>query len=315
MIRRTERQTRASSPWPSPSASCTRDRCSIANLLVGDGARRARPSRRERGRHDSPAPRRLRGRRAPARSPPSRAPVDVVADPASPRGGCLVQSDVRLASTSASTAQFARAVAHAARRRRAPTTESAWPRRWCAEPELSLETYLARVCAQPSRRRVIGQVVRVVGLLIESVGPRASVGEVCEVRQPRAASRRCRSRSSASGTGACCRCRSARRRASGRATRRVARRHACTGARSATALLGPRDRRASAARSTASARSPRPPRRRCSAAALNPLAREPIDAPHRHRRARDRRAAHVRPRPAHRRSSAAAASARARCSA
>jgi len=47
--------------------------------------------------------------------------------------------------------------------------------------ELSLDTYLARVPGiEPAP--VCGRVVRVVGLVVESIGPRARVGEVCELR-------------------------------------------------------------------------------------------------------------------------------------
>src|SRR5439155_21057357 len=47
--------------------------------------------------------------------------------------------------------------------------------------ELSLGTYLARVPGiEPAP--VCGRVVRVVGLVVESIGPRARVGEVCELR-------------------------------------------------------------------------------------------------------------------------------------
>jgi FliI/YscN family ATPase len=53
-----------------------------------------------------------------------------------------------------------------------PTTEPA---------ELSLGAYLARVPGiDPAP--VCGRVVRVVGLVVESIGPRARVGEVCELR-------------------------------------------------------------------------------------------------------------------------------------
>ena len=44
-----------------------------------------------------------------------------------------------------------------------------------------LDTYVARLPAiNPSP--VLGHVVRVVGLLVESIGPKARVGEICEVR-------------------------------------------------------------------------------------------------------------------------------------
>jgi FliI/YscN family ATPase len=48
----------------------------------------------------------------------------------------------------------------------------------------SLEPYLARL-GHIEPAPVMGQVVRVVGLLIESAGPAASVGEICEVRTGR----------------------------------------------------------------------------------------------------------------------------------
>ena len=46
---------------------------------------------------------------------------------------------------------------------------------------LSLDNYLAKV-AQCEPAPVSGEVVRVTGLLVESLGPRVSVGEVCELR-------------------------------------------------------------------------------------------------------------------------------------
>jgi flagellar biosynthesis/type III secretory pathway ATPase len=48
----------------------------------------------------------------------------------------------------------------------------------------SLAPYLARL-GHIEPAPVMGQVVRVVGLLIESAGPAASVGEICEVRTGR----------------------------------------------------------------------------------------------------------------------------------
>jgi FliI/YscN family ATPase len=47
--------------------------------------------------------------------------------------------------------------------------------------ELSLQRYLDRVHATDAAP-IMGRVTRVVGLLVESLGPRASVGDVCEVR-------------------------------------------------------------------------------------------------------------------------------------
>src|SRR5262245_45640135 len=49
------------------------------------------------------------------------------------------------------------------------------------EPLVSLEPYFARL-ARTETTPIVGHVVRVVGLLIESAGPAASVGESCEVR-------------------------------------------------------------------------------------------------------------------------------------
>ncbi|MFN7980572.1 MAG: FliI/YscN family ATPase [Vicinamibacterales bacterium] len=46
---------------------------------------------------------------------------------------------------------------------------------------LSLDTYLSKV-AQCEPAPIMGEVVRVTGLLVESLGPRVSVGEVCELR-------------------------------------------------------------------------------------------------------------------------------------
>jgi flagellum-specific ATP synthase len=52
------------------------------------------------------------------------------------------------------------------------------------EHNLSLDRYLRRLpFAEPAP--IIGQVTRVVGLLVESAGPAASVGEICEVRTGR----------------------------------------------------------------------------------------------------------------------------------
>src|SRR5262245_21446997 len=51
-------------------------------------------------------------------------------------------------------------------------------------PAFSADTYLARLAAiDPAP--ITGQVVRVVGLLVESIGPAASVGEICDVRTGR----------------------------------------------------------------------------------------------------------------------------------
>jgi len=54
------------------------------------------------------------------------------------------------------------------------------------ETGLSLESYVARLPGIDPVP-VVGQVVRVVGLLVESTGPAASVGEICEVRTGRGA--------------------------------------------------------------------------------------------------------------------------------
>jgi FliI/YscN family ATPase len=53
-----------------------------------------------------------------------------------------------------------------------------------ADDELSLERYRARL-AEADTTPVTGKVVRAVGLLVESQGPAASVGEICEVRTGR----------------------------------------------------------------------------------------------------------------------------------
>jgi flagellum-specific ATP synthase len=52
----------------------------------------------------------------------------------------------------------------------------------CAET-LSLERYVETV-RQTDLTPLVGRVVRVVGLLIESIGPRARVGEICEIAGP-----------------------------------------------------------------------------------------------------------------------------------
>jgi flagellum-specific ATP synthase len=55
-----------------------------------------------------------------------------------------------------------------------------------SDSSISLDRYIARVAGiEPAP--VIGKVARVVGLLIESNGPAASVGEICEVRTGRGA--------------------------------------------------------------------------------------------------------------------------------
>ncbi len=63
---------------------------------------------------------------------------------------------------------------HPVRVRPVDTTESSFP----------LHAYLARL-AQSDPVPVVGQVTRAVGLLVESTGPAASVGEICEVRSGR----------------------------------------------------------------------------------------------------------------------------------
>jgi FliI/YscN family ATPase len=50
-----------------------------------------------------------------------------------------------------------------------------------APDALSLDTYLARL-ADVEPAPICGRVVRVVGLIVESVGPRARIGELCELR-------------------------------------------------------------------------------------------------------------------------------------
>jgi FliI/YscN family ATPase len=52
------------------------------------------------------------------------------------------------------------------------------------EPRFPIETYLSRV-GRIDTTPVVGRVVRVVGLLVESVGPAASLGEICEIRTDR----------------------------------------------------------------------------------------------------------------------------------
>jgi flagellum-specific ATP synthase len=52
------------------------------------------------------------------------------------------------------------------------------------DPGFSLDAYLTRL-GRVEPAPVMGQVVRVVGLLVESAGPAASVGEICEVRTGR----------------------------------------------------------------------------------------------------------------------------------
>ncbi|MEO8483126.1 MAG: FliI/YscN family ATPase [Acidobacteriota bacterium] len=53
-----------------------------------------------------------------------------------------------------------------------------------SEFELSLDKYFSRV-AQTEPAPFVGHVTRVIGLLVESSGPAASVGEICEVRTGR----------------------------------------------------------------------------------------------------------------------------------
>lgn len=55
-----------------------------------------------------------------------------------------------------------------------------------SDTQFPLDAYLTRL-AQTTPAPVVGQVIRAVGLLIESTGPAASVGEICEVRSGRSA--------------------------------------------------------------------------------------------------------------------------------
>ena len=54
------------------------------------------------------------------------------------------------------------------------------------DPGFPIDTYLDRL-ARLETAPIMGQVVRAVGLLVESVGPAASLGEICEVRTDRGA--------------------------------------------------------------------------------------------------------------------------------
>ena len=107
------------------------------------------------------------------------------------RGGCLVQSAFGTidAGIDAQVRELSRALlGDDARRRRL----ARWRRRRRAEPALLARRRTSRAVAAIETAPVIGQVVRVVGLLVESTGPAASVGEICEVRTgrgPRAAGR------------------------------------------------------------------------------------------------------------------------------
>src|SRR5262245_12290284 len=60
----------------------------------------------------------------------------------------------------------------------------AFPRLRESASGFPVEAYLARV-ADVDTAPITGQVVRVVGLLVESIGPAASVGEICDVRTGR----------------------------------------------------------------------------------------------------------------------------------
>ncbi len=55
-----------------------------------------------------------------------------------------------------------------------------------ASARLSIDSYLTRL-PDIDTTPVVGRVVRVVGLLVESVGPAASLGEICEIRTDRGA--------------------------------------------------------------------------------------------------------------------------------
>src|SRR3954470_7134043 len=53
-----------------------------------------------------------------------------------------------------------------------------------SEHQFPLESYLARIGGLDTTP-VVGRVIRVVGLLVESIGPAASLGEICEIRTER----------------------------------------------------------------------------------------------------------------------------------
>ena len=282
------------SRWP--SASSTARSTLDPELLVGDGARRARSARRRHAGDHPPAPRRLRAivaqRRRALRRPARRRSCPIRRS----RAAAASSSPPSAAIDAGIDAQIRRADARAARRRR---RRRSTPHGVAEAPDVALaRRYLAaRRRADPTP--LIGHVVRVVGLLVESRGPRAAASassascarragaalpvEVVGFRDGRLLSRAARRH----------------RRHPARRSHRRARRQRCR-CRSATALLGrvidglgrPLDGLGPLATSTTRAAP--------AAAAQSAGARADRHAD-RHRRARDRRAADLRPRPAHRR--------------
>ncbi|MGC4085797.1 MAG: FliH/SctL family protein [Vicinamibacterales bacterium] len=108
--------------------------------------------------------------------------VRVVADPLVSSGGCLVQSDFgfdrrrhrraarRDGLGSWRDASAGRRGARACRTRRGMSG-------------IALDRYMEKI-AQSEPAPLMGEVIRVTGLLVESMGPRVRVGEVCELRGP-----------------------------------------------------------------------------------------------------------------------------------
>src|SRR5581483_11870777 len=83
-------------------------------------------------------------------------------------------------SASMRSSPSSRARCSATASRFAPSTASTEPCAMAAPPRITLASYIDAV-GRAELTPLIGQVVRVVGLLVESRGPRARIGEICEV--------------------------------------------------------------------------------------------------------------------------------------
>ena len=172
---------RSRSPSASSAARCTIDR----ELLVAMARVAHRAARRERRGDHPAATRRLRRRRRAAR-PPRSARRDRARRRSErrPRAAACV-APPSASSTPASTRR-SREIARALLGDEHEQEAGAHGDAAGADAGFSLAAYLARL-RRVEPAPVMGQVVRVVGLLVESTGPAASVGEICEVRTGRGA--------------------------------------------------------------------------------------------------------------------------------
>ncbi len=107
--------------------------------------------------------------------------VTIVADSSVERGGCLVQCDAGLMKVGLES-QFNELARTLLGEHAGDLADRAEARHGtAASPDgISLDPYL-HALQRADLTPLSGRVVRVVGLLIESVGPRARVGEVCEI--------------------------------------------------------------------------------------------------------------------------------------